>query len=180
MGNSKAPPELGKVARCASTLRLRRRYFMSEQRTSPSFLIVVGLMVVAGLAYLIWPFLAPNPVGESEMVVRTLSTSIAGELGPFRRAVRQIEREARRSAETAATARERIDDLATDVNDRIVDLADQATFAVEAIQGISLSTQENRLSRVRRLSLEGRARVGQIVAEAKAALAERESGEPHE
>jgi hypothetical protein len=145
---------------------------MSEpKRTSPSFLIAVAVIVFAVVAYFGWEFVAPNPSGESELIVRNLSSAIAAEMGPFRRALREVERAARDSPEKRREAIEQIDDMAEDLGDRIVDLADAATTDIEMVRGISLSTQENRLARVRRLSLEGRARAGQMVAETKANLA---------
>ena len=145
---------------------------MSEaRRTSTSFLVAVAIAIFATVGYFGWQYVAPNPSGESELIVRNLSAAIAAEMGPFRRALREVERGARGSAEARREAVQKIDDMAQDVSDRIVDLADQATTDVELVSGISLSTQENRLARVRRMSLEGRARVGQMVAETKAALA---------
>lgn len=144
---------------------------MSEkQGISPSFVIAIAVVVFAVVGYFGWQYLAPNPAGESELIVRDLSSAIAAEVGPFRRELRSVQRAARASADRQE-ALQKLDDLAQDVGDRIVDLADEATTRIEMVRGISLSTMENRLARVRRLSLEGRARVGQMVAEAKAELA---------
>jgi len=154
---------------------------MSNQRTSPSFIFAVAVIVIAIVGYLGWRYVAPNASGNSEMIVRSLSAAIAAEMGPFRRSLREIEREARGSESAKRAAQQRIDDLAQDVIDKIVDLADQAATDVEMVAGIAMNTQENRLTRVRRLSLEGRARVGQLVAEAKLALATDAQGtEPQE
>ncbi len=144
---------------------------MSEkQGISPSFIIAIAVVVFGVVGYFGWQYLAPNPAGESELIVRDLSSAIAAEVGPFRRELRSVQRAARMATDTK-DAMQKFDDLAQDVSDRIVDLADEATTRIEMVRGISLSTMENRLARVRRLSLEGRARVGQMVAEAKAELA---------
>jgi len=145
---------------------------MSETRNSPSFLIAVFLVIAAVVGFVGWQFLKPNPIGQSDVVVRRLSAAIAEQMGPFRAAVREIQRSDRDTPEMRQAARDRIDELARAVNDQIEDLSDAAITEIESISGIGLRTQENRLSRIRRLSLEGRARVGQLVGEAKSALSE--------
>lgn len=140
------------------------------RQSSPSFLVALAVVVALPLGYLAWTILRPNPVAQSEQVVRDASAAIAKELAPFRRAVRELSREAGGDPTTAARARGRIDQLAAEVVDEVENLADEATFAVESIEGISLNTQENRLRRIRRLSLEARSRVAQLVAEAHTAF----------
>lgn len=134
--------------------------------SSPSFLVAVALVVAVPLGYFGWQYLRPNPVAQSETAVRDASAAIAQELSPFRRAVRQLSREAGGDAPAVERARARMDELAGEVVDRIENIADEATNQVESIEGISLNTQDNRLRRIRRLSLEARTRVSQIVAEA--------------
>lgn len=144
---------------------------MDVRSWSPSFKVAVGLLVVAVIGYAAWYVFKPNPIARSEMVVRQFDRAVGEKSGPFRAAVREVQRSAGATAELRQAARDRIDTLAREMNDAIEDLTDQAVSDVESISGIGLRTQENRLGRIRRISLEGRARVGQIVAEAKAALA---------
>lgn len=127
--------------------------------------------MLAGAGYLAWLVFKPNPVGESDMIVRRYSAAIAEQMGPFRRALRDVQRDAGETPELRQQAIARIDELARELNLKIEDLTDEAVSAIEMLDGIGLRTQENRLSRIRRLSLEGRSRVGQVVAETKADLA---------
>lgn len=144
---------------------------MDQPKSSLSFRIAVAALVVAVVGFGGWYFfLKPNPVGQSEWVVRSFSEKVAAKRGPFRSAVRDIQRNAGDTPELRRASLDRIDQLAREFSDAIEDLTDAAILEIEMIQGIGLRTQENRLSRIRRLSLEGRASAGQIVAEAKAAI----------
>jgi hypothetical protein len=142
----------------------------SAGKTAPSFIATIAILVLLAVGYVAWTILSPNPIAQSEMVVRDFSKAAAAELGPLRRALRDEVARYKGDPATLASVRNAIDDRAASVRETIETLADEARDRIDLIDGIGLQTQDNRLQRIQSRKADAQARINGLVAEARGQL----------
>jgi hypothetical protein len=133
-------------------------------RASGSFLIAVGVVILAVGGYLAWTFLRPDPYALSERVVRDARRALAYEVREFQRGLDDVVRNARRSNAdvgkaidaAADKARKDLDDVVTDARDRLSEI------------DVELRTQRNRMDRIEIRAQEAREIVTEFAEETKA------------
>ena len=133
-------------------------------RASGSFLIAVGVVILAVGGYLAWTFLRPDPYALSERVVRDARRALAYEVREFQRSLDDVVRDARKSnadvgkaIDTAADkARKDLDDVVTDARDRLSEI------------DVELRTQRNRMDRIETRAQEAREIITEFAEETKA------------
>ena len=133
-------------------------------RASGSFLVAVGVVILAVGGYLAWTFLRPDPYALSERVVRDSRRALAYEVREFQRSLDDVVRDARKSnadvgkaIDTAADkARKDLDDVVTDARDRLSEI------------DVELRTQRNRMDRIETRAQEAREIITEFAEETKA------------
>lgn len=144
-------------------------------KTAPSFIATVGAIVLLVAGYLLWDIYRPNPVARSEQVVREFARAAAAEVGPLRRALREQIRRYEADPDTLEDVREAIEELAQTAREKLDELADAAYDEIDMMDGISMRTQDNRLSRLRQRKAEAESRINSLVDEARLKLPSRRS-----
>jgi transcriptional regulator with AAA-type ATPase domain len=141
------------------------------QKNSPSFLVAVGLVVLAVGGSLAWRWLRPNPHAESEELVRGFVAAATGEVQELRRAVRELAARAEpsRLSETEVALANRREDTRRSLDE----LAAATQDALDALEGLSLQTLRNRSARLRDRLAATKAYVEEIIADARADLQDR-------
>jgi chromosome segregation ATPase len=138
---------------------------MSERgRASGSFLMALGVAVLAVGGYLAWMFLRPDPYALSERVVRDARRTLAYEVREFQRGLDDVVREARSqnaSVEAAvdaaaAKARNDLDAVVAEAREQLADI------------DVELRTQRNRLDRIETRAQEAREMITEFAEETKA------------
>ncbi|HYD46985.1 MAG TPA: hypothetical protein VEB21_01490 [Terriglobales bacterium] len=142
----------------------------SVRQWSPSFVVAITLLVAGAAGVVVWQLWRPNDVAASEQVVRELAAGIAKQVGPFRRQLRRITNAPAISPDESAQAVRKVDELAADAIDRIEQLEEEASAQIEAMSGISLKTQDNRLGRIEDRVREGIGAIKTAADEAKMSL----------
>lgn len=133
-------------------------------RASGSFLIAVGVAVLAVGGYLAWSFLRPDPYALSERVVRDSRRALAYEVREFQRGLDDVVRDARKSNadvgkaidSAADRARQDVDDVVSDARDRLSEI------------DVELRTQRNRMDRIEARAQEAREIINEFAQETKA------------
>jgi hypothetical protein len=139
-------------------------------KTAPSFIATIAVVALLAVGYVAWLILRPNPIAESEMVVRDFSSAAAAEIGPLRRALREEVARYAADPSTLVPVQVAIDKHAADARETIEALAEDARDRIELIDGIGLRTQENRLQRIQSRKADAQARINSLVADAKSRL----------
>jgi chromosome segregation ATPase len=138
---------------------------MNERgRASGSFLMALGVAVLAVGGYFAWTFLRPDPYALSERVVRDARRALAYEVREFQRALDDVVREARsRNASVeaavdaaAAKARKDLDAVVAEAREQLADI------------DVELRTQRNRLDRIETRAQEAREMITEFAEETKA------------
>ena len=138
---------------------------MNERgRASGSFLVAVGVAVLAVGGYLAWTFLRPDPYALSERVVRDARRALASEVREFQRDLDDVVRDAKKqnadvgaAVDAAAdTARKDLDDVVAEARDRLGEI------------DVELRTQRNRMDRIETRAQEAREMIGEFAEETKA------------
>jgi hypothetical protein len=133
-------------------------------RASGSFLVAVGVTVLAVGGYLAWGFLRPDPYALSERVVRDARRAFSSEVREFQRSLDDVVREARKNNRDVAKAidaeadkaRQDVDDVVSDARDRLSEI------------DVELRTQRNRMDRIETRAQEAREIINEFAEEAKA------------
>src|SRR5690348_4595827 len=128
------------------------RVMNSRGRASGSFLIAVGVVVLAVGGYLAWTFLRPDPYALSERVVRDARRALAYEVREFQRSLDDVVRDTKKANgdvgaaidAAAAKARKDLDEVVSDARDRMSEL------------DVELRTQRNRMDRIETRAQEAR------------------------
>lgn len=138
---------------------------MSERgRASASFLIAIGVAVLAVGGYGAWVLLRPDPYALSERVVRDARRALASEVREFQKQLDDVVREARKkngdigkAVDAAADqARRDLDDVVGDAHERLSELE------------VELRTQRNRMDRIETRAQEAREMINDFAESAKA------------
>lgn len=138
---------------------------MNERgRTSGSFLVAVGLVVVAVGGYLGWTFLRPDPYALSERVVRDARRALAYQVREFQRDLDRAVREAKSGGGDVAAG---VDAAAGKASQGIDQVVDEARDQLADID-VELRTQRNRMDRIETRADEARAMIAEFAEEAKA------------
>ena len=138
---------------------------MTERgRTSGSFLVAVGLVVVAVGGYLGWTFLRPDPYALSERVVRDARRALASQVREFQRDLDRAVREAKSGGGDVAAG---VDAAAAKANQGIDQVVAEARGQLADID-VELRTQRNRMDRIETRADEARAMIAEFAEEAKA------------
>ena len=138
---------------------------MNERgRTSGSFLVAVGLVVVAVGGYLGWTFLRPDPYALSERVVRDARRALAYQVREFQRDLDRAVREAKSGGGDVAAG---VDAAAGKARPGIDQVVDEARGQLADID-VELRTQRNRMDRIETRADEARAMIAEFAEEAKA------------
>lgn len=137
---------------------------------SPSFIVAVTLLVAGTVGYIGWHLWRPNDVVASEQVVRRFAGAVAKEVGPLRRKLRRLTGAATMTEAERTAAAKQLEELADDANDRIDQLVEDASSEIEAMDRISVKTQDNRINRIEDRAQEARAAITAAVTEAKQSL----------
>jgi hypothetical protein len=117
---------------------------------SASFLITGALLLATVAGYAAWRVWRPNPVARSEGVVREFAADARKLVGSHRRWLTAATRD-RGGSPAGVTAREApIDTRTEEVLASLRTLAETAEAELDEIEGISLRTLRNRLTRVDR------------------------------
>jgi hypothetical protein len=139
-------------------------------KTAPSFIAAVAIVALLAAGYVAWTVLSPNPIAQSEIAVRDFGNACASELGPLRRALREEVERYKADPNSLASVRTAIDDRVADTRAKIEALAEDARDQIEAIEGIGLQTQDNRLQRVQRRKADAQSRINALVSEMRGKL----------
>jgi predicted ATP-dependent protease len=140
-------------------------------RSSPSFLIAVGLLIVVAGGYVAWRWLKPpTPRALSERIVRQFTKDVAAEVGAYRKQVRLITARAEDGEMAVAAATEQIENKAREAVARVKNLTDEASARIEEIEELRWKAMQNRLDRIRQRAQETREYIAEIEAAAKAEL----------
>ena len=135
-------------------------------RASGSFLIAIGVVVLAVGGYLAWTFLRPDPYALSERVVRDARRALAYEVREFQRSLDDVVRDTKKkngdvpqAIDTAAEkARKELDDVVAGARDRLSEI------------DVELRTQRNRMDRIETRAQEAREIITEFAEETKAKL----------
>jgi hypothetical protein len=133
-------------------------------RASGSFLIAVGVAVLAVGGYLAWNFLRPDPYALSERVVRDARRALAYEVREFQRSLDDVVRDTKKKNgdvgkaidDAADKARQDLDDVVSDARDRLSEI------------DVELRTQRNRMDRIETRAQEAREIITEFAEETKA------------
>lgn len=138
---------------------------MNERgRTSGSFLIALGIVVLAVGGYLGWSYLRPDPYALSERVVRDARRSLSFEVREFQRNLDDVVRNARKSNKDVGAAIDQAADRARQDLDRVVSTARDKLAEID----VALRTQRNRMDRIDSRAQEAREIVTEFAEETKA------------
>ena len=138
---------------------------MNERgRASGSFLIAVGVAVLAVGGYLGWSFLRPDPYALSERVVRDARRALAYEVREFQRGLDDVVRDAKKqNADVGAAVDKATDKSRKDLDDVVSDARDQLGEI-----DVELRTQRNRMDRIETRAQEAREMISEFAEETKA------------
>lgn len=138
---------------------------MNERgRTSGSFLIAVGIVVLAVGGYLVWSYVRPDPYALSERVVRDARRSLSFEVREFQRNLDEVVRGARKSNKDVGAAIDQAADRARQELDQVVSTARGKLAEID----VALRTQRNRMDRIESRAQEAREIVTEFAEETKA------------
>lgn len=138
---------------------------MNERgRTSGSFLIAVGIVVLAVGGYLVWSYVRPDPYALSERVVRDARRSLSFEVREFQRNLDGVVRSARKSNKDVGAAIDQAADRARQELDQVVSAARGKLAEID----VALRTQRNRMDRIESRAQEAREIVTEFAEETKA------------
>ena len=143
----------------------------STRRTSPSFIIAIGVVVLALLAYGMWAYLRPSPHAASENVVRELSRTLGREVSAFRREMRTFADQKLPDAKARNAAVASVDERTEKALERIEKHADAARDELSDWD-IPIRTQRNRNDRLGTREDEAKELIKGIAEETKEKLRE--------
>jgi hypothetical protein len=145
----------------------------SSGRSSPSFLLAVGALILAIVVYAGWSFLRPTAHSASEDLVREFSRTIGREVSTFRREARGLadKRFADKNAKDAAIAA--LQEKAEKTIRRIEEQGDQAREDLADLD-IAIRTQRNRYQRIETREDEAKEMVNGVAEDFKARVAEQD------
>lgn len=138
---------------------------MNERgRTSGSFLIAVGVAVLAVGGYLAWTLLRPDPYALSERVVRDARRALAYEVREYQRGLDDVVRDAKRTHADVDAAIDKATDKARQDLDDVVSDAREQLGEID----VELRTQRNRMDRIETRAQEAREMITEFGEETKA------------
>lgn len=138
---------------------------MNERgRTSGSFLIAVGVAVLAVGGYLAWTLLRPDPYALSERVVRDARRALAYEVREYQRGLDDVVRDAKRTHADVDAAIDKATDKARQDLDDVVSDAREQLGEID----VELRTQRNRMDRIETRAHEAREMITEFGEETKA------------
>ena len=143
---------------------MSNRVMNARGRASGSFLMAIGVVVLAVGGYLAWTFLRPDPYALSERVVRDARRALAYEVREFQRNLDDVVRDTKKKNGDVGAAIDQAADKARHELDEVVSGARDRLSEID----VELRTQRNRMDRIETRAQEAREIITEFAEETKA------------
>ena len=139
-------------------------------KNSPSFVIAVAVTIVAVVGYAAWQRWRPNPVRQSDRIVREFARDSRDLVRSYRRALRAMQRDLGSEPGDAARIEAAIETQTDVAIEALEGLAEDTEARLDEMDGISLRTLRNRVGRVRKRREEARTMIYEEASHARSEL----------